>query len=155
VLTIKDQQYYLWRVVDADGQVIDILIQLHRDKPAAKKFFRKLLKSTVFAPRVIVTNKLSGYETVKKELTRGVEHGQTAPRFEQSSGEFAQADPSERKAHGALQVSWTGSSFLSAFESIRGYFHPHQHRQSVTRYRETMRQRLRDWQRFMGLSAIA
>nr|WP_228053855.1 hypothetical protein [Nodosilinea sp. LEGE 07298] len=45
--------------------------------------------------------------------------------------------------------------FLSAFEPIRSYFHPHQHRQTAAEYREIMRQRLSDWQRFMRLSAIA
>jgi putative transposase len=51
VITIKDQQYDLWRAVEAEGQVLDILMQRHRDKRAAKKFFRKLLKSTGFGPQ--------------------------------------------------------------------------------------------------------
>ena len=45
--------------------------------------------------------------------------------------------------------------FLSAFEPIRGYFNPHQHKQSATEYRETMRQRLSDWRQFTRLSSIA
>jgi len=43
-LTIKDEHHYLWRAVDQDGNVLDILVQRRRDKQAAKKFFRKLLK---------------------------------------------------------------------------------------------------------------
>lgn len=76
VIIIKGQQYYLWRAVDADGQVLDILMQPHRDKRAAMKFFRKLLKSTGFAPRVIVTDKLKSYGAAKKVLIPGVEHRQ-------------------------------------------------------------------------------
>ncbi|MEO1006558.1 MAG: DDE-type integrase/transposase/recombinase, partial [Cyanobacteria bacterium J06638_38] len=53
VITIQCQQSYLWRAVDAEGQVLDILMQPHRDKRAAKKFFRKLLKPLGFAPRVV------------------------------------------------------------------------------------------------------
>ena len=42
VVTIKGQQYYLWRAVDAEGNVLDVLLQRHRDTNAAKRFFRKL-----------------------------------------------------------------------------------------------------------------
>ena len=45
VITIKGQPYYLWRAVDADGQVLAILMPRHRDQRAAKKFFRQRLKS--------------------------------------------------------------------------------------------------------------
>jgi putative transposase len=44
-LTIKQERHYLWRAVDQDGHVLDILVQRRRDKAAAKRFFRKLLKS--------------------------------------------------------------------------------------------------------------
>jgi putative transposase len=57
-LTIKGKHHYLWRAVDQEGNVLDILMQRRRDKPAAKKFFRTLLKGLTYVPRVIVTNKL-------------------------------------------------------------------------------------------------
>jgi putative transposase len=44
VITIKGQQHYLWRAVDSEGNVLDILMQRHRDTRAAKRFFRKLLR---------------------------------------------------------------------------------------------------------------
>jgi putative transposase len=44
VLKINGRLHYLWRAVDKDGEVLDILVQRHRDGKAAKKFFRKLLK---------------------------------------------------------------------------------------------------------------
>ena len=46
-LTIKGERHYLWRAVDQDGNVVDILVQRRRDKKAAKKFFRKLLSTTL------------------------------------------------------------------------------------------------------------
>ena len=61
VVTIKGQQYNLWRAVDTEGNVLDILMQRHRDTKAAKRFFRKLLKKQGFTPRVIVTDKLKSY----------------------------------------------------------------------------------------------
>ena len=51
-------QHYLWRAVDQRGVVLDILGQDRRDAPAAKHFFRRLLKGLQYVPRVIVTNKL-------------------------------------------------------------------------------------------------
>jgi len=57
-LTIKGERHYLWRAVDQEGNVLDILVQRRRDKRAAKKFFRKLLKGLTRVPRVIVTDKL-------------------------------------------------------------------------------------------------
>jgi len=67
VVTIKKQQYYLWRAVDAEGNGLDVLLQRQRDTNAAKRFFRKLLKKHGFVPRVIVTDKLKSYEAAKKQ----------------------------------------------------------------------------------------
>jgi putative transposase len=50
-LTINKERHYLWRAVDQDGHVLDILVQRRRDKAAAKKFFRKLLKDLTYVPR--------------------------------------------------------------------------------------------------------
>ena len=74
VVTFKGQQYYLWRAVDAEGNVMDVLLQRHRDTKAAKRFFRKLRKKQGFVPRVIVTNKLKSYEAAKKQVLKNVEH---------------------------------------------------------------------------------
>ena len=52
-LTINGQRHYLWRAVDQDDNVLDILVQCRRNKQAAKKFFRKLLKGCQYVPRVI------------------------------------------------------------------------------------------------------
>ncbi len=60
VVTIKGQQYYLWRAVDAEGNVLDVLLQRHRDTKVAKRFFRKLLKRQGFTPGVLVNDKLKG-----------------------------------------------------------------------------------------------
>jgi putative transposase len=60
VITIKGNQYYLWRAVDSEGNGLDILMQRHRDAKAAKRFFRKLLKQQGFVPRVIMTDKPGG-----------------------------------------------------------------------------------------------
>jgi putative transposase len=75
-LVIKGEQHYLWRAVDQDGNVLDILVQRRRDKRAAKKFFCKLLKGLSYVPRVIVTDKLKSYGAAKREILPGVKHRQ-------------------------------------------------------------------------------
>jgi putative transposase len=75
-LTIRGERHYLWRAVDQDGEVLDILVQRRRDKKAAKRFFRKLLKGCQYAPRVIITDKLKSYGAAKRELLPSVEHRQ-------------------------------------------------------------------------------
>ncbi len=57
-IRIRGKQHYLWRAVDQDGNVLDILVQSRRSARAAKRFFRKLLKGLQYVPRVIVTDKL-------------------------------------------------------------------------------------------------
>ena len=54
-LTIQGKTSYLWRAVDQHGNVLDILVQSRRNKGAANKFFRKLLKGCEYVPRVIIT----------------------------------------------------------------------------------------------------
>ena len=55
---IQGKRQYLWRVVDQDGDVIDILVQSRRDRRAADRFFRKLLKGQGAEPVLLVTDKL-------------------------------------------------------------------------------------------------
>jgi putative transposase len=66
----------VWRAVDQDGFVLDILVQSRRDKKAAKRLFRKLLKKQGRDPRVLVTDKLRSYAAAKREIMPGVEHRQ-------------------------------------------------------------------------------
>ena len=75
-LTIKGERHYLWRAVDQDRNVLDILAQRRRDKKAAKKFFRKLRKGLTYVPRVIISDKLKSYAAAKRELLPGVDHRQ-------------------------------------------------------------------------------
>ncbi len=76
-LKINGKTHYLWRAVDQEGNVLDILVQSRRNKAAAKKFFRKLLKGCEYVPRVIITDKLGSYGAAKRECLSGVEHRQS------------------------------------------------------------------------------
>ena len=76
VIKIAGKKHWLWRAVDQDGIVLDVLVQSRRDKQAAKRLLRKLLKRQGRPPRVMITDKLASYGAAKKEMMPGVEHRQ-------------------------------------------------------------------------------
>ena len=71
---IDGKQHYLWRAVDQDGEVVDVLLQSHRDGAAAKRFFKRLIYSYRGEPRRIVTDKLRSYGVAHRELMPNVIH---------------------------------------------------------------------------------
>jgi putative transposase len=73
-VTIQGQRQYLWRAVDQDGDVIDILLQSRRDLHAAERFFRKLLKSQGRVPWRLITDKLRSYKAAHRTVTPSVIH---------------------------------------------------------------------------------
>ena len=74
VVTIAGRQFWLWRAVDDEGEVLDLLLQRRRDKAAAVKLMRKLLKKQGFAPDVMVTDKLRSYGAAKAEIGLSARH---------------------------------------------------------------------------------
>ena len=75
-VTIHGTRMYLWRAVDQDGDLIDVLVQKRKDKKAAKRFFRKMLKHQGEIPKRIITDKLRSYSAAKREVMRSVSHCQ-------------------------------------------------------------------------------
>src|SRR5215210_5429441 len=73
-LMISGTKHWLWRAVDQDGFVLDVLVQSRRDKRAAKRLLRKLLKKQCRAPRVMITDKLASYSAAKADVMPSVEH---------------------------------------------------------------------------------
>ncbi|WP_119681728.1 DDE-type integrase/transposase/recombinase [Indioceanicola profundi] len=76
-ISISGKQYYLWRIIDQNGVVLDILVQSRRKKKAAKRSFRNLLKGLRYALRVVITDKLKSYAAAKREMKLGSEHWQS------------------------------------------------------------------------------
>src|SRR3954453_217586 len=65
---IAGRQMYLWRAVDAEGEVLDVLVQANRDRRAAQKMMRKLLKKQGMAPEAWVTDKCPSYGAALREM---------------------------------------------------------------------------------------
>ena len=74
VISIRGKKHWLWRAVDQDGFVLEVLVQSRRDAKAAKRLMRKLLKGQGRSPRVMITDKLRSYGAAKQEIMPGVEH---------------------------------------------------------------------------------
>ena len=154
MVTIKKQQYYLWRAVDADGNVLDVLLQRHRDTKAAERFFRKLLKKQGFVPRVIITDKLKSYEAAKKQVMKNVEHRAHKGLNNRAENSHQPTRVRERRMR-KFKSPGQAQRFLAAFGSIRDHFHPKQNQLTAQRYRKQMRQRLEDWREVAGLNSAA
>ena len=73
-VTIQGRQQYLWRAVDEDGDVLDILVQSHRNRRAAVRFFRKLLKTQGRVPRRLITDQLRSYAAACRTVMPSVVH---------------------------------------------------------------------------------
>ena len=80
VVSIAARQMYMWRAVDSEGEVLEILLQPQRDKAAAVRLLRKLLRRQGFVPAVIVTDKLRSYGAALREIgSSGLHEQRCAP----------------------------------------------------------------------------
>ena len=133
-LTINGERHYLWRAVDQDGDVLDILVQRHRDRKAAKRFFRKLLKGMRYSPRAIVTDKLRSYGAAKKEIMPGVMHWQD--KWENNRAENSH-QPTRQRERQLRRFKSQGHAqrFLSAHGPINNLFRIGRHLLKAKHYR--------------------
>jgi putative transposase len=153
-LTIKGQRHVLWRAVDQNGNVLDILVQRRRDKRAAKKFFRKLLKGLTYVPRVIVTDKLKSYGAAKREILPGVEHRQHRYLNNRAENSHQPTRQRERRMQ-RFKSPGQAQRFLSAYGPIAQHFRPRRHRFSAPAYRQEMGEKFQIWQDITTLALAA
>ena len=73
VIPIRGRKFWLWRAIDSNGDVLDILVQSRRNTRTAKRFFRKLFKEYE-RPRVVITDKLGSYSGALKSLAPSIDH---------------------------------------------------------------------------------
>ena len=144
LLTINGDRQYLWRAVDQDGNVLDILVQSRRNKKVAKKFFRKLLKGLTYVPRVIITDKLKSYGAAKREILPGVEHRQSRYLNNRCESSHLPTRQRERRMQ-RFKSPGHAQRFLSAYGPIAQHFRPRRHLYSASDYRQEMKKRFEIW----------
>ncbi len=153
-MTINGERHYLWRAVDQDDNVLDILVQSRRNKKAAKKFFRKLLKGLQYVPRVVITDKLKSYGAAKREILPGVEHRQSRYLNNRCENSHRPTRQRERRMQG-FKSAGHAQRFLSAFGPIFQHFRPRRHLLSASEYRDEMRNRFESWGEITGTKRLA
>ena len=143
VLPIKGRKHWLWRAVDANGDVLDILVQSRRNKTAAKRFFRKLFRRWG-APRVLITDKLRSYAAAKADIAPGIEH-------RQHKGINNLAEASHRhtrrreKVMGRFKSPGQAQRFASVHDQTTALFRPKRHRLSARSYRHARTDAFEIW----------
>lgn len=153
-LTIHGERHYLWRAVDQDGHVLDILVQRRRDKHAAKQFFRKLLKGLRYVPRVIITDQLKSYGAAKREILPSVDHRQHCYLNNRAENSHQPMRQRERRMQG-FKSPGHAHRFLAAYGPIAQHFRPRRHRFSAPAYRQEMSQRFQIWREVTELAPAA
>src|SRR5881227_1771179 len=148
------KRHYLWRAVDQDDNALDILVQSRRNKQAAKKFFRKLLKGLTYAPRVIITDKLKSYGAAKREILPGVEHRQHKRLNNRAENSHQPTRQKERQMRRFKSVGHA-QRFLSAFAPIRGHFRLSRYSRSAGECRAQRQQRFQSWNDVTGVQGVA
>jgi putative transposase len=144
-LTMNGKQHYLWRAVDQNGHILDILVQSRRNRHAAKRFFRKLLNGLRYVPRVIITDKLKSYAAAKKDIMPSVEHRQHKGlnnRAEVSHQPTRLKEKQMRRFKSAGQAQ----RFLSAHGPINNLFRCRRHLLSRIDYRAAREKAFLAWQ---------
>jgi len=152
-LSINGKLQYLWRAVDQDGEVLDILVQPRRDKRAAKKFFRKLLKGLQYVPRSIVSDKLRSYSAAKAELLPDVAHVRDKGANNRAENSHQPTRERERRMRGFKSVGHA-QRFLASFGVIASFFRPGRNALSAGNYREIMRRRFVQWGEVVNSGAV-
>ena len=116
-LKINGRMVYLWRAVDAEGEVLDVLVQSKRNKHAALKLMRKLLKKYAFAPERLVTDDLRSYSAAVREL--GIERRHERGRWKNNRAENSH-QPTRRRERKMQRFKSPGSAqkFLSTHAAV-------------------------------------
>ncbi|WP_327341257.1 IS6 family transposase [Streptomyces europaeiscabiei] len=153
-IKINGEPTYRWRAVDQDGNVLDILVQNRRDKAAARRFFRRLMKKTHAVPRVIVTDKLRSYGAAHREVMPSVEHRQSKYLNNRAENSHQPTRQRERAMKGFRSVSGA-QRFLSAFSGISPHFRPRRHLTTAAAHRAEMSIRFAIWEQITGVAGLA
>jgi putative transposase len=153
-LTIQGERHYLWRAVDQDGHALDILVQRQRDKQAAKRFFRKLLKGLTYVPRVIITDKLKSYGAALREILPSVEHRQRRYLNNRAENSHQPTRQRERRMQ-RFKSAGHAQRFLAAYGAIASHFRPRRHLFPAREYRLQMTRRFQTWREITGSTMAA
>jgi transposase-like protein len=119
-------RFWLWRTVDDEGEALDLLVQRRRDKAAAVKLMRKLLKKQGFTPDVLVTDKLRSYGAAKSAMGLSARHEQGLRMNNRAENPH---QPTRRREREMQRFKSPGSAqrFLSVHAAVQNTFNVQRH----------------------------
>ena len=137
-------KHWSWRALDQKGIVLDVLVQRRRDKRAAKRLLRKLLKKQMRPPRVMITDKLASYGAAKREVMPGIEHRQHKGLNNRAENSH---QPTRRRERQMKQFKSAGQAqrFLSAHDQINNLFYLRRDHGTAAEHRASRTQRFHIW----------
>jgi transposase-like protein len=141
---IGGRPFWLWRAIDDEGEVLDLLVQRRRDTAAAVKLMRKLLKKQGFAPEVLVTDKLRPYGAAKSEMSLGARHDQGLRQNNRAENSHLPVRPRERKMQRFISPG-SAQRFLSVHAAVQNTFNVQRHLTSRGTLRALRGEALQNW----------
>ena len=143
-LKIDGRMVYLWRAVDAEGEVLDVLVQSKRNKHAALKLMRKLLKKYAFVPERLVTDDLRSYSAAVRDL--GIESRHEHGRWKNNRAENSH-QPTRRRERKMQRFKSPGSAqkFLSTHAAVHNTFNVQRHLTSAQTHRALRAAAMTTW----------
>ena len=126
VVRIGGKRMYLWRAAGDEGEVLDALVQRRRDKAAAGKLMRKLLKKQSFTPSVVVTDKLRSYSSAFRDISLGARHEQGLRQNNRAENSHLPIRRRERKLQ-RFKSPGSAQRFLSAHAAVYNTFNLQRH----------------------------
>jgi putative transposase len=146
---IRGERHYLWRAVDQDGDVIDILVQRYRNTRAAKRFFRKLLKGQGSKPWRLVTDKLKSYGAAHRTIMPSVDHDTRRYANNRAEVSHQTTRQQERQMRG-YKSAGQAQRFLSVHGVIQNLFRLGRHLLRAADYRLLRDRSFKEWSAASG-----
>lgn len=147
-VTIQGRRHYLWRAVDQDRDTFDILVQTRRDRRAAVRFFRKLLKGQCAAPRWMVTDKLKSYSAARRTTLMSAVH--ITEKYANNRAEVSH-EPTRQRAYQMRRFKSPGQAqrFGAVHAVVGNLFRLGRHLTRAVHYRMLRARAFAQWQEVM------
>ena len=142
---IAGRRFWLWRAVDDEGEVLDLLVQRRRDARAAAKLMRKLLKKQGFAPETLVTDRLRSHRAAKTQLGLSARHEQGPRKNNRAENSHLPVRRRERKMQ-RFKSPGSAQRFLSIHAVVHNSFNVQRHLVSRNTLRALRGEAFQNWQ---------
>ena len=151
-IRIQKKTYYLWRAVDQDGMVLDILVQERRNQEAAERFLRHVVAGEPSEPRVVVTDKLASYAPAIRKVLPQAEHRQHTGRNNRAENSHQPTRQRERRLR-RFKSPAQAQRCLEPCGPIRDHVGPRRHLLGAAAYRQELAARFATWRKVAGCAA--